>query len=562
MKIFLVDDKNIGPANGKLAKAELSLAAHQLGWCILNSVEDAELVVVLGHQIPTEPVLSGKKVFIGDVEQVFNDPKQFLNTASLEAIVYNEKEKIESSISTTQKRIVAVTACPTGVAHTFMAAEAIEAEAKKRGWWAKVETRGSVGVKNELTKEEIAAADFIIVAADIDVDLSQFAGKRIYRTKTGTVLKKTVQEFDNALVQAQIYQSQQSISQTNMASYEKKGVYKHLLTGVSYMLPMVVAGGLIIALSFAVGGINQQGVLAQALGKIGGTSAFALMVPLLAGYIAFSIADRPGLAPGLIGGMLANTIGAGFLGGIAAGYLAGYSAYFLARSIRLPHSMEALKPILIIPVFASLITGLAMLFVIGMPIAYLMQILEQWLSTMQTSNAIILGVILGGMMCVDMGGPINKVAYAFSVGLLSAQQYAPMAAAMAGGMVPPLAMSLATFLGRKKFTQNEQESGKAAFVLGLCFISEGAIPFAAKDPVRVLPACVIGGAITGGLSMAFGAKLMAPHGGLFVLAIPGAITPVLGYLISIMAGAIIAGVIYAVIKRPLTQENELTENAN
>ncbi|MCO6523940.1 MAG: PTS transporter subunit EIIC [Candidatus Schmidhempelia sp.] len=375
----------------------------------------------------------------------------------------------------------------------------------------------------------------------------------MYRTKTGPALKKTAQEFDKAFAESQIYQSSTNntvSTKTDSSKNDKKGVYQHLLTGISYMLPMVVAGGLIIALSFAIGGINQEGSLAKALGSIGGGAAFALMVPLLSGYIAYSIADRPGLVPGLIGGMLANSIGAGFLGGIIAGYFAGYLVYVLTKYIRLPQSLSALKPILILPFISSLITGLAIIYVIGEPIAYFMKWLESWLSTMQTSNAVILGAILGGMMCVDMGGPINKVAYAFGVGLLSSQQYAPMAAIMAGGMVPPLAMSLATLLAKNKFSVSERSSGKVAFVLGLCFISEGAIPFAARDPLRVLSSSMIGGAVTGGLTMLFGSKLMAPHGGLFVLAIPGAITPVLGYLISIVVGAIVAGVLYAFLKRP------------
>lgn len=330
------------------------------------------------------------------------------------------------------------------------------------------------------------------------------------------------------------------------------GAYRHLLTGVSYMLPMVVAGGLCIALSFVFGieAFKQEGTLAAALMQIGGGSAFALMVPVLAGYIAFSIADRPGLTPGLIGGMLAVSTGAGFLGGIIAGFLAGYVAKLISTKLHLPQSMEALKPILIIPLIASLITGLAMIYIVGKPVAAIMEGLTHWLQAMGTANAVILGAILGAMMCTDMGGPVNKAAYAFGVALLSTQTYAPMAAIMAAGMVPPLAMGFATLVARNKFAQSEREGGKAALVLGLCFISEGAIPFAARDPMRVLPCCIAGGALTGALSMFFGAKLMAPHGGLFVLLIPGAITPVIQYLIAIVAGTLLAGGLYALLKRP------------
>jgi len=551
MNIYIVNASRVGSVNERLVKAELILAAKESNITLVDKADLADVTILIGKGNSSDNSIIGKKVYrIADLDAFFAEPKKVLLDAKTQAVTYRQASDIASNTSNnTAKRIIAITACPTGVAHTFMAAEAIELEAKKRGWWCKVETRGSVGVGNELTPEDVASADIVIVACDIDVDLSKFVGKLMYRTKTGPALKKTAQEFDKAFKEASIYQPTSS-AKSPAASQEKKNAYKHLLTGVSYMLPMVVAGGLIVALSFAVGGILQEGALAQALGKIGGGTALALMVPVLAGYISFSIADRPGLVPGLIGGMLATSIGAGFLGGIVAGYLAGYLTLLLTRAIKLPQSLEALKPILILPLLSSLIVGLAMIFILGEPIAYIMKALETWLSGMQTANAVILGAILGGMMCIDMGGPINKVAYAFGVGLLSAQQYAPMAAVMAGGMVPPLAMSLATFIGRHKFSKAEQESGKAAFVLGLCFISEGAIPFAARDPLRVLPSCVIGGAITGGMALAFGSQLMAPHGGLFVLAIPGAITPILGYLSSIVVGSVVAGVIYAVIKRP------------
>lgn len=433
-----------------------------------------------------------------------------------------------------------------------MAAEAIESEAKKRGWWVKVETRGSVGAGNAITPEEVAAADLVIVAADIEVDLDKFAGKPMYRTSTGLALKKTAQELDKALAEAEVFQPQQRGSAAPAGKKkEGNGPYRHLLTGVSYMLPMVVAGGLCIALSFVFGikAFEVKGTLAAALMQIGGGSAFALMVPVLAGFIAFSIADRPGLTPGLIGGMLAVSTGAGFLGGIIAGFLAGYVAKAISSKLRLPQSMEALKPILIIPLVASLITGLIMIYVVGTPVAKIMEGLTHWLQSLGTANAVLLGAILGGMMCTDMGGPVNKAAYAFGVALLSSSVYAPMAAIMAAGMVPPLAMGLATLLARRKFPKSEQEGGKAALVLGLCFITEGAIPFAARDPMRVLPCCIAGGALTGALSMAFGAKLMAPHGGLFVLLIPGAISPVLLYLVAIAAGTLLAGVAYALLKR-------------
>ncbi|MGK8676888.1 PTS fructose transporter subunit IIBC [Serratia marcescens] len=555
MKTLLMVDSSLGQARGHLAKRMLEAAAAKTGLTLVESLQDAELVAVAGQSAPADAGLNGKLVYVGDVEQAVREPEAFLARAKAEAETYQAPQAAVPVKADGQKRIVAITACPTGVAHTFMAAEAIESEAKKRGWWVKVETRGSVGAGNAITPEEVAAADLVIVAADIEVDLDKFAGKPMYRTSTGLALKKTAQELDKALAEAEVFQPQQRGSAAPAGKKkEGNGPYRHLLTGVSYMLPMVVAGGLCIALSFVFGikAFEVKGTLAAALMQIGGGSAFALMVPVLAGFIAFSIADRPGLTPGLIGGMLAVSTGAGFLGGIIAGFLAGYVAKAISSKLRLPQSMEALKPILIIPLVASLITGLIMIYVVGTPVAKIMEGLTHWLQSLGTANAVLLGAILGAMMCTDMGGPVNKAAYAFGVALLSSSVYAPMAAIMAAGMVPPLAMGLATLLARHKFEKSEREGGKAALVLGLCFISEGAIPFAARDPMRVLPCCIAGGALTGALSMAFGAKLMAPHGGLFVLLIPGAITPVLLYLVAIAAGTLLAGVAYALLKRAET----------
>ncbi|AYP22632.1 PTS fructose transporter subunit IIBC [Pantoea agglomerans] len=566
MKTLLIKDPTLGLASAYMAQQRLAAAAAAAGLTLTDNPADAELAIVLGKNVPDDAALNGKAVWLGDIQLAVREPETFLNRAKAEAKTWQAPAAVATPVAGApaapaqagaQKRVVAVTACPTGVAHTFMAAEAIQAEATRRGWWVKVETRGSVGAGNAITPEEVAAADLVIVAADIEVDLAKFAGKPMYRTSTGLALKKTAQELDKAVAEAKPYKAAAG-GQNNSSEEEKKGgagAYRHLLTGVSYMLPMVVAGGLSIALSFAFGitAFKEQGTLAAALMQIGGGSAFALMVPVLAGFIAFSIADRPGLTPGLIGGMIATSINAGFLGGIIAGFIAGYAAKLISGKVKLPQSMEALKPILIIPLFASLITGLLMIYVVGKPVAGIMNGLTHWLANMGTANAVLLGAILGGMMCTDMGGPVNKVAYAFGVGLLSSQTYAPMAAIMAAGMVPPLAMGLATLVARRKFNKGQQEGGKAALVLGLCFISEGAIPFAARDPMRVLPCCIVGGATTGAISMAIGAKLMAPHGGLFVLLIPGAITPVIGYLMAIIIGTAIAGLSYAVLKRPEEQ---------
>ncbi|WP_447863939.1 PTS fructose transporter subunit IIBC [Kluyvera sichuanensis] len=554
MKTLLIIDAKLGQARAYMAKTLLGAAAQKARLEFIDNPNDADLAIVLGTALPADTALAGKQVYLGDINRAVSHPELFLSEAKSHALSYEAPAQAEPTAKGAVKRIVAVTACPTGVAHTFMAAEAIETEAKKRGLWVKVETRGSVGAGNAITPEEVEQADLVIVAADIEVDLAKFAGKPMYRTTTGLALKKTAQELDKAMVEAKPYQpTGQSKSPADSAKKESGGgAYRHLLTGVSYMLPMVVAGGLCIALSFAFGikAFEVKGTLAAALMQIGGGSAFALMVPVLAGFIAFSIADRPGLTPGLIGGMLAVSGGSGFIGGIIAGFLAGYVAKLISTKLKLPPSMEALKPILIIPLVSSLIVGLAMIYLIGTPVAALLNWLTHWLQTMGTANAVLLGAILGAMMCTDMGGPVNKAAYAFGVGLLSTQTYAPMAAIMAAGMVPPLAMGIATLIARKKFDQGQREGGKAALVLGLCFISEGAIPFAARDPMRVLPCCIVGGAVTGAISMAVGAKLMAPHGGLFVLLIPGAITPVLGYLVAIIVGTLVAGLSYAVLKRP------------
>ncbi|PSU34358.1 PTS fructose transporter subunit IIBC [Photobacterium lutimaris] len=568
MKIAVITACPSGIANSIIAAGLIEKAAADLKWTAAvecqssvvpvkalsqTVIEQADCIVVAANTAVDTTRFKGKKLSQISIEDVLADPKGALSHAVNHATVLTQVTCVaeDESSESASKKIVAITACPTGVAHTFMAAEALEEEGKRQGHQIKVETRGSVGAKNQLTAEEIAAADLVIIAADIEVDLARFAGKKLYKTSTGAALKKTTEEFEKAFSTATPYQHQAGAASERDAKQEKTGAYKHLMTGVSHMLPLVVAGGLSIALSFVFGitAFEQEGTLAAALMTIGGGSAFALMVPVLAGFIAFSIADRPGLAPGLIGGMLASSTGAGFLGGIVAGFLAGYSAKFIAEHVKLPQSMEALKPILIIPLLSSLVTGLIMIYVVGGPVSTAMTSLTDFLNNMGSANAVLLGIILGCMMCFDLGGPVNKAAYTFGVGLLASQTYAPMAAVMAAGMVPALGMGLATFLAKRKFNASESEAGKASFVLGLCFISEGAIPFAARDPMRVIPSCMAGGALTGALSMLFGAKLMAPHGGLFVLFIPNAISPVLMYLVAIAAGTIVTGVTYAFLKK-------------
>ncbi|HCN62426.1 MAG TPA: PTS fructose transporter subunit IIBC [Pseudomonas sp.] len=566
MKLAIVTGCPNGMVTSVLCARLLDAAAQRQGWSTSVEVHDpkhperqlskatideAEWVLVVSSTPLDMQRFIGKRVFQSSPAQALQDVEAVLLRGVNEAQVYTAPSvEAEVTEQAHAPKIVAVTACPTGVAHTFMAAEALQQAAKRLGYDLQVETQGSVGARNPLSAQAISDADVVLLAADIEVPTERFAGKKIYRCGTGIALKQAEATLKKSLAEGR--QESAATGGAAPAKQEKTGVYKHLLTGVSFMLPMVVAGGLLIALSF-VFGINaykEPGTLAAALMQIGGDAAFKLMVPLLAGYIAYSIADRPGLAPGMIGGLLASTLGAGFIGGIIAGFIAGYCAKAISRYARLPQSLEALKPILIIPLFASLFTGLVMIYVVGKPVAGMLEGLTHFLDSMGTTNAILLGVLLGGMMCVDLGGPINKAAYAFSVGLLASQSYAPMAATMAAGMVPPIGLGIATLIARRKFAQTEREAGKAAMVLGLCFISEGAIPFAAKDPLRVIPASVVGGALTGALSMYFGCKLMAPHGGLFVLLIPNAINHALLYLLAIVAGSLVTAVVYALIKRP------------
>jgi len=571
MNLLIVTACPNGMVTSVLTSRLLEAAAHRLGWSTAVEVHDpkaigspltpaqianADLVVVVKTGPLSLQRFIGKRVAQSTPSEALLDPEGFLRSAADTAAVLEQDDEPSTTYATGKPKLVAITACPTGVAHTFMAAEALQQAAIRKGYDLQVETRGSVGARNVLEPQAIEEADVVLLAADIEVDVGRFAGKRVFRCGTGVALKQPDATLDRALEEATVISGSAAVrAGSSEQKGEKTGVYKHLLTGVSYMLPMVVAGGLLIALSFVFGieAFKEEGTLAAALMKIGGETAFQLMVPLLAGYIAYSIADRPGLAPGMIGGLLAGTLGAGFIGGIIAGFVAGYAAKAVSRWIPLPVSVESLKPILIIPLLASLITGLVMIYVVGTPVAKLLAGLTEFLDTMGTSNAVLLGLLLGTMMCVDLGGPVNKAAYAFSVGLLASQSYAPMAATMAAGMVPPIGMGIASLIARRKFAQSEREAGKAALVLGCCFISEGAIPFAAKDPLRVIPASIAGGALTGALSMAFGAKLLAPHGGLFVLLIPNAINHALLYLLAILAGSLVTGVIYAVIKKPEAQ---------
>ncbi|MET0401108.1 MAG: PTS fructose-like transporter subunit IIB [Cystobacter sp.] len=582
MNVLLVTACPSGVATTFLAARALERAATRRGWtprvemhgqlAPLVPVDAATLqavqLVIVAASAPVDlSRFAGKRLYQAPITDALPSPDAFLARAEAQARPWTPSTAPAPATpapkaAPSAARLVAITACPTGVAHTFMAAEALLQAGNTLGHRVRVETQGSVGAQNALTPEEIREADVVLLACDIEVDVSRFAGKRVWRTSTGAALKDASRAVRDALEKATVLEGARSETPSPTAEGKggQRGPYRHLLTGVSFMLPMVVAGGLLIALSFVFGieAFKQKDTLAAALMEIGGGSAFKLMVPLLAGYIAYSIADRPGIAPGMVGGYLAGTLGAGFLGGIVAGFVAGYGARALNRAIRLPTSLEALKPILIIPLAATLLTGLVMIYVVGTPVAALLASVTTYLKTMNTGNALLLGALLGAMMCFDLGGPINKAAYAFGVGLIAENTYGPMAAIMAAGMVPPIGMCLASLIARSKFSQPERDAGKAAMALGLCFISEGAIPFMAKDPLRVIPISMFGGAITGALSMYFGVQLMAPHGGLFVLLIPHAVNHVLLYLLAITAGSLVIGVGYALAK---TGKAELTDTA-
>lgn len=451
-------------------------------------------------------------------------------------------------------KLLAVTSCPTGIAHTYMAAEALEIAAKEMGVEIKVETYGSIGVENEITEEEISQAHAVIVAADTKINKDKFKGLPIVEGTVQDAIKNPKALIEKAIKQEK--REKEYIEKTFKMeeSKKKKGPYQHLMTGVSYMIPFVVAGGILIAISFAFGihAADNEGTLPWALNLIGGGSAFALMIPILSGFIAYSIADRPGLVPGMVGGMLSTQIGSGFIGGIIAGFLAGYTIVLLKKWVKLPKTMEGLMPVLVLPLLSSLVVGLLMIYVVGKPAASINKGMTNWLENLQEGSAIVLGLVLGLMMAFDMGGPINKAAYTFGVSTIAVgQSSSVMAAVMAAGMTPPLGLGIATLIAKNKFTKEEREAGKAALVLGISFITEGAIPFAAADPFRVIPSLMVGSAVTGALTMLFKVKLAVPHGGIFVLPIPNAVEGVLLYALSIAIGAVVTALLVSSLKKPI-----------
>lgn len=488
--------------------------------------------------------------------------ERLLNAASPKEVIEilsadMKKEEESDKKDTGMPDVLAVTACPTGIAHTYMAADALMKKAFAMGINIKVETNGSTGVKNELTDEEIKNAKGIIVAADKNVEMDRFAGKHVEIVPVKEGIKNPEKLIKNAVAQTAPIYSVSGEKTSSSSKKERTGFYKHIMSGVSNMLPFVVGGGILIALSFMFG-IHASNPsdpsfnpLAKLLNDIGGGNAFFLMVPVMAGFIGMSIADRPGFAPAMVGGLISLNNGGGFLGGLIGGFLGGYSVVLLKKIFsKLPNSLEGIKPVLLYPLFGIFITGVLMYGVIIDPIAALNLGVTNFLETLGTGNLILLGAVLAGMMAVDMGGPVNKAAFTFGIATIAAGNYAPHAAVMAGGMVPPLGIAIATTIFKNKFTKDERDAGKTCYIMGLSFITEGAIPFAASDPVKVIPASIIGAAIAGGLSMMFGVLLPAPHGGIFVF--PVVTNPVM-YLISIVIGSLVTAFILGTWKKPVEQ---------
>ena len=466
--------------------------------------------------------------------------------------------------------IVAVTACPTGIAHTYMAAEAIEKKAKELGYQVKVETRGSGGAKNVLTDDEIAKAAGVIVACDTNVPTDRFDGKKVIECQVSDGINKAEELIKRiAAGDAPVFKAsgKKEASHSSVGGKESIGhqIYKHLMNGVSHMLPFVVGGGILIAIAFLIDGFSVDlnslpadqranfGTITQgaALFKgIGGT-AFGFMLPILAGFIAMSIADRPGLAVGFVGGSIAANGTSGFLGALVAGFVAGYIVLLLKKVFsKLPESLDGMKPVLLYPLLGIFLVGVIMQFVVEPPIGALNTAINNGLNGLNGASAVVLGVLLGGMMAIDMGGPVNKAAYVFGTASIAAGNYNIMAAVMIGGMVPPLAIALATIFFKNKFTAEERKAGPTNFIMGLSFITEGAIPFAASDPLHVLPACAVGSAVAGGLSMAFGCTLMAPHGGIFVVPTIG--NPLM-YLVALVIGSFIACGLLGLLKKKVSE---------
>ncbi|WP_258065721.1 PTS fructose-like transporter subunit IIB [Rathayibacter rathayi] len=583
MKIVAVTSCIAGIAHTYMAAEALEQAAKKKGYEIQVETQGAA-----GSDPMTDQTIADADVVILAADLEVRGRERFAGKPTLEVGTSEALAKATEVIDraaaqvrdapaaspASEPRFVAVTSCIAGIAHTYMAAEALEQAAKKRGYPIHVETQGAAG-SDEMTAADIAAADVVILAADLEVrGKDRFTGKPILQVGVAEALSKPDEVLDRALALRRIGSAgARSTPAAVPAASKKVGVgtriRQNLMTGVSYMIPFVAAGGLLIALSFLFGGYRIVDFTAQQIIDEGftvanitdwagvmfliGSATFAFLVPVLSGFIAFGIADRPGIAPGFLGGAVAVTVGAGFLGGLASGFIAGYAALYISR-IKLPAAFTSLMPVVIIPLIATFITGFLMFVVLGAPLRALSEGLSAWLSGLSGGNLIILGIILGLMMAFDMGGPVNKVAYAFATtGLASVPadgdpnsvQFKVMAIVMAAGMTPPLGLALATSLRKRLFTDAERQNGKAAYLLGASFISEGAIPFAAVDPLRVIPSAMVGSAVTGALVALFGSTLRAPHGGVWVTGLVG--QPIL-YLVAILVGMVVTAVCVIIAK--------------
>lgn len=483
-----------------------------------------------------------------------NTKDEVLNIINkLEEEKFTAKEQTKQSLDNEHYEVLCVTACPTGIAHTFMAAESLENKANEKGIKIKVETNGSTGAKNVLTKEEIEKAKCIIIAADKNVETARFNGKKVIQVRVAEGIKNPEKLLDRAISgDAPIFNSLHTNTENDEEKVGRK-IYKHLMNGVSHMLPFVIGGGILIALAFLFDNYEidpsnfGSNTPFAAFLKRTGDSAFAFMLPVLAGYIAYSIGDRPALVVGFVGGYLANTGGSGFLGALIAGFVAGYLILGLKKVLAiLPSSLDGIKSILLYPVFGVLLMGAIIIFVINPPVSWFNLWLSSLLSNMGNSSKLILGAVLGMMMAIDFGGPINKAAYVFGTAQIAEGNYDIMASVMIGGMIPPLAIAIASIIFKNKFTKKEREAGLTNFVMGLSFITEGAIPFAASDPLRVIPPCAIGAGVAGALSMVFGCTLRAPHGGVFVFPVVG--NPTL-YLVALIVGSLVGALLLGVAKK-------------
>lgn len=460
-------------------------------------------------------------------------------------------------------KLIGVTACPTGIAHTYMSAEKLEVTAKKMNLAAKFETQG-IKSENILTENEIAEAQVIILAIDKEIDMERFAGKKVKRVSTSRAIKEPEQVIKEALEGIGVSEVSGAKEQ-KLAKNQKPTLYNHFMSGVNYMLPFVIAGGIIIALSFAFGiaasdpQSENYNALAGALSRIGGDTAFAMMVPALGAGIATSIAGKTGFAPGIVAGLLASTGGSGFLGGMIGGLLAGYLTDFLANKVMIKKEFLSIYQLIVVPFVSILIVGLAMVFIVEQPISWLLDTLTDWLNSLGNTSGLMFGLIIGVMMAADMGGPINKSISTFSIGLMSAGVNAPIAACMAAGMTPPLGIALATILFKRKFTKEEQTSGQSCWILGASYITEGAIPFAVSDPIRVIPSLIIGSATAAGISMAAGVTSMAPHGGIWVMLIPNVLNDLPMYLVAITSGTVVTALSLGLLKKTV-EEKVVTES--